>query len=662
MHDEKARRRRSEGEVQAKLHTSSMSSEARNGKAIPPGQSLPLDSFWADEDSYVRSLLCFATTSELFRNLCGGVHILDFLTREPDLYKTVLPQEWRDWFNQVDVHDVLQLILREDLELLVSSPSQKSWHNGPIPPQSLVVYALTIRRHCLLRSYIPTPPGPDSKAMPRRLAAGMKPKKVHEVQHFSAYVDRLSLLVAEETGKPVSGLVDFGSGQNYLGRALASPPYHQDVIAIERRHHNVAGARRKDVYAKLAKREKIMRNKKEYKRMLVENALAEVSLSGTSSISHADRGRESVAIEDSSDLGLKGSITYIEHNIENGRIEDVIYPPDCNPSLSSASSSTSDECLNSSAASRPNLMVLSLHSCGNLSHHGLRTLSPSLNPSIAAVALIGCCYNLLTERLGPTTYKHPLLRPHHPRLEATGSAYDPHGFPMSRRLEEFANPDGSKGVRLNITARMMAVQAPYNWGRDDSEAFFTRHFYRALLQRMLTDAGIVKESSGPNAQAIAGGSISGRAGQGTPLVIGSLGKSAFTSFSAYGHAALEKLAQDPEIDSLIRSKGLVFTDDLVRSYETRFAHARKQLAVMWSLMAFSAGVVESIIVVDRWLWLREQVGWIGKSWVEPVFDYKHSPRNLVVVGIRKRLEEQGKEKEDSRAGMNKAPEESQDSD
>jgi Methyltransferase domain len=625
---------------------------------MPPLQSLPLDPFWQDEESYVQSLLRFATTSELFHNLCGGVHILDFLTQEPDLYKTVLPQEWRDCFDQVDVHDVLQLILREDLELLMSSPCQTSWHNGPIPPESLVVYALTIRRHCLLRSYIPTLPGPDSKAMPRRLAAGMKPKKVHEVQHFSAYIDRLSLLVAEETEKPVSGLVDFGSGQNYLGRALASPPYNQNVIAIERKHRNVAGARRKDVYAKLTKREKIMRNKKEYKRLLAENALTDGKSPRTSSISPTDCGRESVAIEDSSDVGFNGSITYIEHNIENGRIEDVVYPREYTPNLSSASSFISDECLNSSAASisdqsatsRPSLMVLSLHSCGNLSHHGLRTLSPSLNPSIAAVALIGCCYNLLTERLGPTTYKHPLLRPHHPRLEATGSAYDPHGFPMSRRLEEFANPDGSNGVRLNITARMMAVQAPYNWGRDDSEAFFTRHFYRALLQRMLMDAGIVKESSGPDAQNIAGGSISSRDGQGTPLIIGSLRKSAFTSFSAYVHAALEKLAQDPEIDSLIRSKGFVLTDDMIASYEARFAYARKQLAVMWSLMAFSAGVVESIIVVDRWLWLREQVGWIGKVWVEPVFEYKHSPRNLVVVGIRRRLEQQRKEKEDLESG------------
>jgi Methyltransferase domain len=622
-----------------------MSTENRS-KAMPFGQGLPLDPIWADEESYVHSLLSFATESELFRNLCGGVHILDFLTREPGLYVTVLPQEWRDWFDQVDVHDVLHLLLREDLDALFSK-EHISWHNDPFPPQSLLKYALTVRRHCLTRSNTFALTQDEAKPMPRRLVGGMKPKKVHEVQHFSAFVDRLSEFVAEENGEPVAGLVDFGSGQNYLGRTLASPLYDQDVIAIERKHHNVAGARRKDVYAKLAKKEIIMRNKKEYKRRLVEKTGWDDYISIANGTNSLQTDSCNFALDDSEDIDLKGSITYIEHDIENGRIEDIIYPSDHLSNVSTASSSASDDRLTSATSfcstqrlsEHPKLMVISLHSCGNLSHHGLRTLTPSLNPSICAVALIGCCYNLMTERLGPTTYKHPLLRPHHPRLEATGSAYDAHGFPMSRRLEDFPNLDGSTGVRLNITARMMAVQAPYNWGREDSEAFFTRHFYRALLQRILMDIGVVKQSLDPNSQTIAGGSISGRDEQGTPLIIGSLRKSAFISFSAYVQAALEKLLQDREVGDLVQSKYSILTVELIKSYEVRFAYARKQLAVMWSLMAFSAGVVESVILVDRWLWLKEQVGWVGKCWVQPVFDYKWSPRNLVVVGIRKRREE-----------------------
>src|SRR5690348_10556346 len=105
-----------------------------------PRVSLPLDSRWACEDDYVQSLLSFATSSDLFRNLCGGVHILDFLTREPDLYTTVLPAEWRDWFDLVEIEDVLQLLLRADLSSIQEDgyPCTANGKGVVSPPQTLV--------------------------------------------------------------------------------------------------------------------------------------------------------------------------------------------------------------------------------------------------------------------------------------------------------------------------------------------------------------------------------------------------------------------------------------------------------------------------------------------------------------------------------------------
>ncbi len=80
------------------------------------------------------------------------------------------------------------------------------------------------------------------------------------------------------------------------------------------------------------------------------------------------------------------------------------------------------------------------------------------------------------------------------------------------------------------------------------------------------------------------------------------------------------------------------TDAAIGQYEQAYAHKKKELSIVWSLMAFSAGVVESAIVADRWQWLREQPE-VGECWVESVFDYSVSPRNLVVVGIKKEREE-----------------------
>src|SRR5271163_5025480 len=131
---------------------------------------LPLDPTWVDEDTYVASLLSFTTDSDIFRNLCGGIHILDFLTREPDLYTTVLPQDWRDWFDRVSVDEVLNLLLRESLNDIRRSEERpfeasSSWRGRLLPPSSLVEYVSTIRKHSLRREH--TPIGDGTETLPR---------------------------------------------------------------------------------------------------------------------------------------------------------------------------------------------------------------------------------------------------------------------------------------------------------------------------------------------------------------------------------------------------------------------------------------------------------------------------------------------------------------
>ena len=75
------------------------------------------------------------------------------------------------------------------------------------------------------------------------------------------------------------------------------------------------------------------------------------------------------------------------------------------------------------------------------------------------------------------------------------------------------------------------------------------------------------------------------------------------------------------------------SDAEIDAYEARYAHRRSELSAAWSLMAFSAQVAEAAMVADRWQFLREQAG-VAECWVESVFDYRLSPRNLVVVGIK----------------------------
>ncbi|KAL9010509.1 MAG: hypothetical protein Q9173_004570 [Seirophora scorigena] len=558
------------------------------------------------------------------KRLCGGVHILEFLTRHPDLYTSLLPDDWRHFFATHHFPNILDFLMRTDLAAFEASGTRSiatcdeaGWLGGAVPPSSLLDYVQIVRQHSLdrtLASPSSIPASVSEHALPRHLAVGMKPKKVHEVARLARYVDHLSKELSLDRSCHIGHLVDIGSGQNYLGRALASAPYNEKVLALESKPLNIDGARSMDVTAKLAKKEVIMRNKKQFRS---QNYRKQHRAKASVPALDDDEDRSATETEPS-----ENNIQYIETVIQDGDLSSVLsrLPPNSNPP-------------------QQELMVISLHSCGNLLHHGLRSLT--LNPCVRAVALVGCCYNLLTERLPPPLSPHPSLRSCNPRLRQTSSARDPHGFPMSERFTTYPHRHGP-GIRFNITARMMAVQAPQNWTESECESFFTRHFYRALFQRILVDRGAIdgtattmhaEDDSKEGDESDPAREEEEKEEKSQPIILGSLRKQCYASFTAYVRAAVEKLNDDPNHAERIKRCMSGLSDADIAGYEEKFGHKKKELSVVWSLMAFSAGVVESAIVVDRWQWLREQQE-VRDCWVESIFDYGISPRNLVVVGIK----------------------------
>jgi hypothetical protein len=642
---------------------------------IGPDKPLPYGDDFTNTEEYIDALLDLAGSNELLQTLCGGVHILDFFTSTPDLYTRILPQEWRDFFVDHQIVDILDLLMREDLESVVG----QTWRDGHAPPASLLDYIRVVRKHLLTRVPLSSQCARNRAMKPtqklaRNVAVGMNVKKVHEVGIFASYVHNLTSSISDTTGHPISHLVDFGSGQNYLGRALASAPYDRNIVAIESRGHNQDRAIKYDITANLRQKdEAVMRNKKTWRAGL-ETPEADSAPPPEQPSQECEDGacaeplNEPQATVQLSAEG-KGTIQYVEHWIEDGNLtnvlDQIVDPAEAKKQIASTTSTTAVDSTTTTttttatkpqtqltaqpqqhtlslppSTNHPNAMIISLHSCGNLLHHAIRSLT--LNPSVRAICLVGCCYNLLTERLTPATYKLPSLRPSaHPRVEAESMRGDPHGFPMSERFCNHSSPkseaEGTPGVKLNITARMMGVQAPSNWTAKDSAGFFTRHFYRALLQRVFLDKGIIPPPDSPASSSSS--SSSSTESKGTPVIIGSLPKSAYTSFPAYVRGALAKLSTsngsqgDQDRASVFANITAQLSDADLASYESAFAQRKHELSVVWSLMAFSAGLVESLIVVDRWLWLREQEE-VREAWVEPVFDYGISPRNLVVVGIK----------------------------
>jgi hypothetical protein len=596
-----------------------------------PEKPLPFMGNYSSTEEYLDKLLDFVTSSSQFNVFCGGVHILDFFTTKPSLFHYAVPEEWHPFVLECDIMKLLDLMVREDLDSFVYEGEHQ-------PPETFMKYIRTVRGLSLSRVF--APPEKEIPPLSRLVKKGMKTKKSHEVRNFAGYVTRLSDDIgSREGGSEISHFVDFGSGQNYLGRALASEPYNRNVIAVEGRDHNVAAAKVRDFGSGLAVKPAVMRNKKLWLKVLelagpgwkddperLAKAVKEVAGDEAFEFrSHKAVGAEAV-YENTPDMG---SVQYISGRLDSGDLSEVIAGID--------RTKLSDE-----EKQRLNLMAVSIHSCGNLSHYAIKSLL--LNEDIRAVAIVGCCYNLLTERLGPPSYKHPCLRPSlqaiNGRVVRESAKRDPEGFPMSNRFSTHAG----EGIRLNITARMMACQAVQNWSREDSEAFFTRHWYRAVLQKIFLDRGVVTKishapgSSAENGTPAVQEDASPLDASTSPVIIGSVPKSSYNSFRTYVHAAIDKLCANSEFKSqgeLMRDKMDGLTDEQIDEYERTYLPRRKEVAVTWSMMAFSAIIVESLIVSDRWTFLKEQSEVVDEAWVEPVFDFKQSPRNLVVVGIKK---------------------------
>ncbi|KAH6892313.1 methyltransferase domain-containing protein [Thelonectria olida] len=595
-----------------------------------PDKPLPYNGDYASPDEYTEKLLEFVRTSDTFQILCGGVHILDFFTIEPGLFHYALPKEWQPFILSCSIMQLLDLLMRDDLDNL-------SFENGQTPPESFIEYIRTVRNVSLARSF--TPREQKLPILPRAVAVGMNPKKIHEVTNFADYVDRLTNDISEQCKTDISHFVDFGSGQNYLGRALASEPYNRSVVAVEGRENNVTAAKGLDMTSGLAVKPKVMRNKKMWHKILetcgpagqhdpevLAKAVREVAGDGAVDF----RPVRELEAEYTAEKG-KGFVQYISGRLDSGELDEVISQID--------NGEASEE-----EKKDLKLMAISIHSCGNLSHFGIRSLI--LNPDIKAVAIVGCCYNLLTERLGPPTYKYAYLRP---TLEAVNGRptresekHDPQGFPMSQRFSTYQED----GIRLNITARMMACQAPHNWTEKDSDGFFSRHFFRAVLQKIFLDRGVVKKVRhfAPG-QSDAGREMNDQSDSESPfdistnpVIIGALRKSCYGNLKSYIRGAIQKLTTSNDYKQhaeTMREKMADLTDEEIERYEAMYLPRKKELCAIWSLMAFSAMAVESLIVADRWTFLREHKDLVRHAWVETVFDYAQSPRNLVVVGIKK---------------------------
>lgn len=277
-------------------------------------------------------------------------------------------------------------------------------------------------------------------------------------------------------------------------------------------------------------------------------------------------------------------------------------------------------------------MLVGLHACGRLSEHMLRYFNTCT--FISHIETVGCCYNHIV-----------------PRSDSC-----PDGFPISARLRK-------NNVALSPTALMAGCQAPNNWERSDlaqdTSIYSKKQFYRAVLEKLLFDKGIhVDETADrPNYWGIRKGDL--------------------VTFEKFTARAMHCLGID-------RRK--ITTAEIVQ-YETRYRGQEGRIAILvsnlsnmqtapfsclvwynrrrfpggghstlppdyvfprlinnetqiltqnwskWTLSVLCCKAIETCIALDRYWYLVEHKA--DKVDVVPIFDYKISPRNLMMVAEKR---------------------------
>ncbi|KAJ3071632.1 Methyltransferase-like protein 25 [Podochytrium sp. JEL0797] len=233
-----------------------------------------------------------------------------------------------------------------------------------------------------------------------------------------------------------------------------------------------------------------------------------------------------------------------------------------------------------------------LHACGDLTPAIMKHF---LESDAAALVCVGCCYNMISER-----------RP------GSDQTMETEGFPLSKHLK-------SQSVHLGFSARMLACQATCRWAEEVGDTF-VRHHFRALLQFVLHENGLMDRAR-----------ANSKSSTDHDIIVGRMKAAAFDKgFAFYARLALSRLQIDAEAEGLFKAK--------LQAYEERFKSREKEIAIVWTLRSMMGSVFESLLLVDRYLFLAEQKQACGLDRMEVValFDPVVSPRNMVLVATKKK--------------------------
>ncbi|KAM6106395.1 methyltransferase-like protein 25B [Pterocles gutturalis] len=217
------------------------------------------------------------------------------------------------------------------------------------------------------------------------------------------------------------------------------------------------------------------------------------------------------------------------------------------------------------------VLVTGLHACGDLSPALLRHFARS--PAVVAVASVACCHMKLSTPPQPPGF--------------------PPGYPLSSWVAALP------GHQLSPRAREAACHAVEEYARRlrGQSSCLRAHCYRAVLETLIRAADPAKKR--PAVQTVK--------------------KVHALSFPQYARLGLPRVGLDPAAVALDSAAVAAMLGQ------------QHKVVAFFSLVLLLAPLVETLILLDRLLYLREQ-GF--QCALVPLFHPRFSPRNLVLVAAR----------------------------
>ncbi|CAL0326433.1 unnamed protein product [Lupinus luteus] len=534
--------------------------------------------------TWIKSIIDFITPFSFLIN----PHVVNFFT---DRLWLNVDKEWMDCLRGESVQNLL---------LIPSGVIQDHW------PTSLKNFILNLRSMVFRQEQADVDmalPGLQMTSLSSVLAQGMNVKKKHEVEVLSAVVSTIADSVRAHT------IVDVGAGQGYLAQVLAFQ-YQHPVIAIDAcsHHGRVTGARAERI-------------KKHYISQMLKSGSGMRSLNVPKTITC--RVLSIDALKTLVETSLPGDD--MEQSRLKGESQEEQGKPHCP----------------GDADKKPSTVLAGLHACGDLSVTMLKTFLECKD--VKAVVSLGCCYNLLSE-------------------ESVMDAGSQCGFPMSQSVR-------SMGLSLGKSARDLACQSAERWRSLDMHAGihnFELHAFRAAFQMVLSkhypevlmntpsigrkgkalrrrqqrrsaesqhhqqgSIGHIRQNSSVlPAESENGGIITSVLDiHALPSEIHSNAKAGcdgtksdnkFLLFENFCRSGLSHIGIEQSLDINLQSIWMEAEpfSDLIGPY--------------WSLRAALGPLLETLILLDRLLFLQEQ-GSELEAYLLPIFDPKISPRNVAII-------------------------------